>query len=294
MSTWTALTTLSEETAAQALAAQMEALLSPSPTGIGCFEIEDDSGRWEVGGYFTEKPDEVALAILAALHEARPFAVSKLNDRDWVAKVQRELHPIHAGRFTVHGAHDIDTVPGHRVSLVIEAAMAFGTGHHASTQGCLWLLDHLARRGWPAGRRPRRAIDIGSGTGVLAIAAAKIWRARVVAGDIDPVAVSTTRANVAVNGVSGLVQVMQASGFRHPIVRREAPYDLVLANILAAPLRRMAPDIARHLVPGGYAVLSGLLRSQAPTVMASFAAFGFARVSERRIGEWSALLLRRV
>ncbi|MEM6972182.1 MAG: 50S ribosomal protein L11 methyltransferase [Pseudomonadota bacterium] len=292
MTTWTTLTTLATEAQAQALAALMEELLDPAPSGIGCFEIEDDSGRWEVGGYFLAKPDEAALAVLAAMHEARPFVVSKLDDRDWVAKVQRELHPIHAGRFTVHGAHDRASVPTHRVSLMIEAAMAFGTGHHASTQGCLWLMDDLARRGWPAGQGPSRAADIGSGTGVLAIAAAKVWRARVVASDIDPIAVATTRANVAVNGVASLVQTIEATGFRHPVIRREAPYDLVLANILARPVRRMAPDMARHLRLGGYAVLSGLLTTQAPAVWASFAAHGFVRVTERRIGAWSALLLR--
>lgn len=289
MTTWTALTTLPDEAPARALAAQMEELLDPGPTGIGCFEIEDGSGRWEVGGYFTEAPDEAGLAVLAVMNGARPFAVSKLADRDWVAQVRRELHPIETGRFVVHGAHDAHKVGPNVHALAIEAAMAFGTGHHATTQGCLWLIDRLAREGW----RPRRVADIGCGTGVLAMAAASVWRVPAMASDIDPVAAATARANASANGLGGHVRALTATGFRHERLRREAPYDLVLANILAAPLKRLAPAFRRHLAPGGRAVLSGLLTVQAPGVLAVYHSHGFVTVGRRRIGEWTSLLLEK-
>ncbi|MEO1470620.1 MAG: 50S ribosomal protein L11 methyltransferase [Pseudomonadota bacterium] len=289
MTTWTALTTLAGEAPARALSDLVEEMVDPAPDGIGCFEIEDGSGRWEVGLYFTERPDETALHLLAATQGAAPFAVSKLGDRDWVAQVRRELHPIHAGRFTVHGAHDAHRVEPHRINLAIEAAMAFGTGHHATTQGCLWLIDGLAKAGW----RPRRVADIGCGTGVLAMAAARRWRVPVMAGDIDAVAEATARANAAVNGVGGGLQVVTAPGFRHPRIARLAPYDLVLANILAAPLKALAPEIRRHLAPGGHAVLSGLLTVQSAGVEAVFRGHGMRRVGRRRIGEWTSLLMRR-
>ncbi|MEO1776952.1 MAG: 50S ribosomal protein L11 methyltransferase [Pseudomonadota bacterium] len=294
MTTWTALTTLAAEGPAQTLAAQMDELLDPAPTGIGCFEIEDGSGRWEVGGYFTEKPDEAALALLATMAGARPFAVSKLPDRDWVAQVRRELHPITTGRFVVHGAHDAHRVGLNDWGLAIEAAMAFGTGHHATTQGCLWLIAHLVKTGTGSGWRPRRVADIGCGTGVLAMAAARAWHCPAVASDIDPVAAATARANAAVNGLNGHVATLTATGFRHPRLRYSAPYDLVLANILAAPLKRLAPDTRRHLAPGGYAVLSGLLNAQAPGVEAVFRAQGFRRVTLKRIAGWTSLLLQKV
>ncbi|MEM9494317.1 MAG: 50S ribosomal protein L11 methyltransferase, partial [Myxococcota bacterium] len=183
MTTWTALTTLPGEAAASALGAALE-LMKPAPSGLGIFEVEDGSGLWEVGGYFTSKPDPAALALLAAAFDAKPFAVSKLDDRDWVAEVRRELSPVEAGRFTVHGGHDAHRVGPHRLGLRIEAAMAFGTGHHGTTRGCLILLSRLMQRGVKA----RRVADIGCGTGVLAMAAARAWRVPVVATDLDAVA----------------------------------------------------------------------------------------------------------
>jgi ribosomal protein L11 methyltransferase len=260
---------------------------------VGVFEIEDGSGRWEVGGYFDAAPDIAGLAVLARLHGAADFAVSRVADRDWVAQVRRELHPVHAGRFTVHGGHDSHRVAPNRIGLRIEAAMAFGTGHHATTRGCLLLIDGLARRGMRRGVRPARVADIGCGTGVLAMAAARLWRARCVATDIDDVAAATARENVRANRLGPWIAVGRAPGFRHAALRAAAPFDLVCANILAGPLERLAPEIARHLAPAGHAVLSGILRDQAASVEAVFAGHGMRRERRVVLDDWVSLLLRK-
>lgn len=288
MATWTALTTLPGQETAERLAAAMERL-APAPVGIGVMEIEDGSALREVAGYFLAPPDEAGLAVLAAAFGARPFAISRLDERDWVAQVQRELTPVEAGRFVIHGAHDAQRIGPHRLGLRIEAAMAFGTGHHGSTRGCLLLLDRLIRRGV----HPRRVADIGCGTGVLAMAAARAWRIPAVATDIDPVAVWTARENVAANRLAPWVRLGEAAGFRSLLLRAGAPYGLIFANILAAPLKRMAPDIARHLAPRGRAILSGLLRAQARAVEAIYASHGLRREDRIDLGEWVSLTLRR-
>lgn len=288
MTAYSALTTLDGEAAAQALGEALERL-TPEPVGIGVFEVEDGSGRWEVGGYFDERPDIAGLALLSTLHGAADFAVSRVDQTDWIAQVRRELHPVDAGRFTVYGGHDEHRVGPHRIGLRIEAAMAFGTGHHGTTRGCLILADRLARRGW----RPRHVADIGCGTGVLAMAAAKRWRTPAVATDIDPVAAATARENIRANGVAPWVISGCAPGFRHQAFRDAAPFDLVFANILAGPLKRLAPDIARHLTPGGYAILAGLLSWQCAGVEAVFRGHGMLAADRVRLGDWTSLLMRR-
>jgi ribosomal protein L11 methyltransferase len=292
MPTWSALTTVAGAEAAEALGEALERL-DPMPVGIGVFEIEDGAGRWEVGAHFDRAPDVAGLALLAVLHGAADFAVSRVAERDWVAQVRRELHPVHAGRFTVYGAHDAHRVGPERIGLLIEAAMAFGTGHHATTQGCLLLIDRLARQATGHGSRPHRVADIGCGTGVLAMAAAKLWRAHCVATDIDPVAAATARANVRANALGPWVETGCAPGLRHAALRRAAPFDLVCANILAAPLKRLAPGIARALAPRGGAILSGLLRGQAAGVEAVYRGHGMRRVDRVRLGDWVSLLMRR-
>ncbi len=285
MATFTALTTLPGEPAAQALAEALERELAP--LGVGVFEIEDGSGLWEVGGYFDVPPDGVALALLAAVHGARAFAVSEVPDIDWVAHVRRELAPVEAGRFFVYGSHDVDRVPAERVALLIEAAMAFGTGHHGTTQGCLRALDRLVD-GWT----PGAVADVGAGTAVLAMAAARVWpQARVVASDIDPVAVDVARANLAVNGMEGRVDCVVAAGFDAPELA--GPFDLIFANILMGPLVALAPAMAAHLAPGGRAILSGLLSTQADTVLAAHTARGLVLEAREDLGEWATLVLRR-
>jgi ribosomal protein L11 methyltransferase len=288
MPTWTALTTLPDEDRAQALGAALEAL-EPEPVGVGVFEIEDGSGRWEVGAYFTDPPDAIALALHAAAFGAAPFALSELPEIDWVAHVRRELAPIEAGRFFLYGAHDADKVPEGRIALLIEAAVAFGTGHHGTTLGCLRALDRLVDQG-PA---PARVIDVGCGTAVLAMAAARVFPGTVLASDIDPVAVEVAEANARANGLAERLVCVEAAGFDHPRIGAGAPFDLIFANILMGPLIDLAPDMARHAATGGSVILSGLLTTQAEAVTAAYVAEGFAPVAREDIGEWSTLVLRR-
>ena len=290
MPTFTALTTLDGEDPARALAGALERMV-PEPYGVGIFDIEDGSGRWEVGAYFPDQPDGVILEILAAAFGANSFAVSEVPEADWVAKVQRELHPVDAGRFFVYGSHDRDRVPEGRVALEIEAAMAFGTGHHNTTLGCLLAFDRL----YESGFRPQNIADIGAGTAVLAMAAAKVLpEARVLASDIDPVAVDVARANLAVNGLTGRVACVEAAGFDHVTIRKAAPFDLVFANILKGPLVELAPDMALHTAPGGLVILSGLLMVQAEAVIACYVASQFRLRSRDDLGEWTALVLERL
>ncbi|MEM1273047.1 MAG: 50S ribosomal protein L11 methyltransferase [Pseudomonadota bacterium] len=287
MTTWTALTTVLGEAEAAMLGEALEDL-TPAPTGVGVFKLEDGSGLWEVGGYFAERPDTVALAILSAAHRAKDFAVSEVPETDWVAHVRRELHPVEAGRFFVYGSHDKDRVPEDRIALLIEAAMAFGTGHHGTTQGCLEALDTLVEQGFEA----TRIADIGCGTAVLAMAAASVWpeATTIIASDIDRVAVDVATANVAANGLKARVECVEAAGFEHPRLA-EAQFDLVFANILKGPLVALAPEFARRRALDGRVILSGLLTSQAPEVIAAYRDLGLLVLDEKQIGEWSTLTL---
>ena len=289
--TWSALTTLPGESAARALAAEMEAM-EPAPYGVGAFEIEDGSALWEVGAYFQDAPDTAAINALAAKAGAKPFVISEVPDVDWVAHVRRELAPVEAGRFFVYGSHDADRVPQDpaRVPLQIEATVAFGTGHHGTTLGCLRAFDRLLDQGI----RPAKVADIGAGTAVLAIAAAAtLPEALVIASDIDEVAVDVSEANVAINGLDGRVECLEAAGFAHPRLHEASPYDLIFANILKGPLIELAPDMGQHCAPGGLVILSGLLAVQAEAVTAAYVQAGFTPVSREDIGEWSALVLKR-
>jgi ribosomal protein L11 methyltransferase len=288
MPTFTALTTLPGKDAAEALGEAMETLI-PEPYGVGVFEIEDGSGLWEVGGYFNEAPDVAGLALLAAMHQAKDFTVSELPDVDWVAKVKRELAPVVAGRFFVYGSHDADQIPEGSVALLIEAAMAFGTGHHGTTLGCLRALDILAGRGFVG----NNVADIGCGTAVLAMAAAKIWDGVMMASDIDQVAVDVAEANVTANDLEGRVKCFEAAGFDHPDLLAKAPFDLVFANILKGPLIALAPDMAQNIQSGGYAILSGILNPQADEVIATYAENGFTVVNREEITDWTCLLLQK-
>jgi ribosomal protein L11 methyltransferase len=233
---------------------------------------------------YAAMPDGDLLTKLAG----REVHVALLPDQDWIKLSQEGLPPVRAGRFFVYGAHDAGTVPPGVIPIRIEAGMAFGTGHHETTALCLSALSDLARR-----KRCRNVLDLGCGTGLLAIGAAKLWKQNVIASDIDYVAVGITRENAIANGVGPRVRAVLADGLISPALAEHAPYDLILANILASPLTMLAPQIARATAPGGTAILSGLLVWQENLVLSFYRPQGFLLREIRRDGPWSALVLER-
>jgi ribosomal protein L11 methyltransferase len=248
-------------------------------------------GRWDITVHFADPPEEDSIRGLVRLAAGDAVVESMVFDRveakDWVRESLEGLVPVPAGRFVVHGRHDRAKVPANKLGIEIEAALAFGTGHHGTTRGCLLLLDLVLRS-----HMPRRVLDLGSGTGVLAIAAAKALHRRVLASDIDPLAASVARDNVRLNGVGNLVQSICAIGFSAPQFKARAPFDLVLANILANPLRQLATPLAAHLAPSAMVILSGLLPHQAGGVIAAYRARGLVLLRQIRIEGWSSLLMQ--
>jgi len=218
----------------------------------------------------------------------KPVHVQLLPDTDWIRLSQEGLPPVRAGRFFVYGAHDAGKVPDGVIPMRIEAGLAFGTGHHETTALCLAALSDLAKK-----RRYANVLDLGCGTGLLAIGAAKLWRRPVTASDIDPVAVAVTLENAVANRAAPWVQAFIADGPAHPALQALAPYDLILANILAGPLTRLAPSVARIVAKGGTLVLSGLLRWQENLVLSFYRPHGLTLKTIRRDGSWSALVLER-
>ena len=288
MLTYTALTTLSEKSRAEALGEALEGL-EPSPTGVGVFEVEDGKGLWEVGGYFLEVPNDINLALLAAAYGAKPFIISEVPDQDWVAKVRRELPSVEAGRFFVYGSHDAAHLPSDRIGLLIEAAMAFGTGHHGTTLGCLRAFDRLLDQNYIF----NNVLDLGCGTAVLAMAAARASSINVIASDIDSIAVEVANANIVANDLINRVTCIESIGFNALDFLNAAPFDLIFANILKGPLIDLAPEIARNLKTGGIVVLSGILIEQSAEILGIYEAQGITLLEREDIGEWVALTLLR-
>ena len=257
---------------------------------VAAFERSD--GEWEIGIHFADPPDQDAVRDLVLLAAGDAVGASVVFDTveatDWVRESLNGLTPVAAGRFIVHGRHDRGVVPPNKLGIEIEAALAFGTGHHGTTRGCLLLLDHVLRS-----KAPARVLDLGSGTGVLAIAAAKAIKRRVLASDIDPMAARVARDNARLNGVGNLVDCICATGFSAPHFASRAPFDLVLANILANPLRQMATPMAAHLEPAAMVILSGLLPAQATSVIAAYRARGLVLIRHLQVAGWSSLLMQR-
>ena len=256
---------------------------------------EPDPARpdeWVIHAYFEDSPNEDELAVLRALGSAS-LHVEQLGEADWVTMSQAGLQPIRAGRFYVHTPTNRSVPPG-MIPFEIDAGLAFGTGQHATTAGCLEALDKLARDG----ARYTRIADIGTGTGLLAFAALALWPdARCIATDIDPVAVDVARDNAAINGVklghgAGELLLSAADGMDSPLLTARAPFDLIIANILAGPLIELAADFAKAIVPGGTVVLAGLLDTQTDAVSAAYAESGLALV-DSGIGEWPVLVCKR-
>lgn len=254
--------------------------------------FENPEGRWDVTVHFADPPDEASIRNLVALASDDTVAASVVFDaieaKDWVKESLEGLVPVRAGRFIVHGSHDRDKVQDNQLGIEIEAALAFGTGHHGTTRGCLVYLDYVLRS-----KAPKRILDLGTGTGVLAIAAAKATKTRVLATDIDAMSVKVAHENMRLNGVGNLVETVCAKGFSSAKIALHAPFDLILANILANPLRAMATDMERHMASNGMVILSGLLPHQATSVIAAYRARGLVLLREQIIEGWSSLLMQR-
>lgn len=249
------------------------------------------NGRFEVSALYAGRPEPNGLTGLidraADGDPVTPLDIKELLPANWVTVSQGQRGPVRAGRFLIHGSHDRDRVTRNRFTIEIDADQAFGTAHHASTRGCLLALDELAKRG-----RPDLALDLGTGTGILAIAAARAFDRPVIATDNDPIAVAIAKDNAHKAGLARQIHAFTAEGLAHPKLRRLRP-DLIVANILAGPLVDLAPDLARIIVPGGYAVLSGLTGDQAPALTARYGAHGFTLEKRILLDGWATLVLGR-
>ncbi len=268
--------------AAQTLSEVIEADIRLEPLAVAINETDETRGLWEVVAYFADA-GEAERARSAVGGDIRLLA-----SRDWVRESLAGLSPVSAGRFFLHGSHDRQRRRRGGISLEIDAGTAFGTGHHGTTEGCLSALDGLVKR-----QRPSRILDVGCGTGVLAIAAARVTGAKVLASDIDPEAVRVTARNAHANGVGPRVRALTAAGLNDIRIARAAPFDLVFANILARPLAELARGFSLILSPGGHLILSGITGDQQRWIAALYRNHGFLAESAIRIGNWATLVLTR-
>jgi ribosomal protein L11 methyltransferase len=287
---------VSDERRARAAADLIAESFEPGEAASTAFETGETwpgGGRaWLMEAYFGFAPDDEAIrALIAAASDeetARSAAFGLTERRDWVANSLAGLKPVRAGRFLVHGRHDRARVGANDVAIEIEAGLAFGTGHHGTTRGCLLHFDSVLKR-----RRPKRVLDVGCGAGVLAIAAARVLRRKVWLGDIDPIALEVATANARLNGVGAHCRAVLSRGVENRALREGAPYDLVFANILAKPLRLMAPSLAAVIGAEGEAIVSGLILADVPGVLASWRAQGFTLAERIDLEGWASLRLRR-
>jgi ribosomal protein L11 methyltransferase len=279
-----------DEPIARRLAAYLGECLDADDTA--CSAFEDDNGRWQLAIHFRTAPDEAALRglvkLAAGAAAADALSIETIAAADWVAQSLAGLKPVRVGRFVIHGAHDRAHLSPNEIGIEIEAALAFGTGHHGTTRGCLLALADLAKR-----RRVRRVLDIGCGTGVLAIAAARLLRTRVVAGDIDPVAVRCARGNARLNRIASMVSLSRAAGTCAQAIIAHAPYQLIFANILVGPLTRLAVPLRKVAAPGAHIVLSGLLPSHANSILAIYRAQRLTLERRVSLEGWVTLVMCR-
>ena len=259
---------------------------------VGVTEIDEAADIHEISIYFDDETGgagrlgDVTAAV--ANLDTPPIEVESIPDTDWMKAVLAELKPVRAGRFIVHGAHDRGLIRANDLGIEIEAGQAFGTGHHGTTAGCLSMIDILVRR-----KQYANALDLGTGSAVLAIGIAKLARIPVLATDIDPVAIEVARENIENNGVANLVQAVVATGMASHDIRGFAPYAMIVANILAQPLIKLAPAVERQLAAGGDVILSGILERQRQAVLAAYRTQGLVHRQTLRRGEWVTLHLSR-
>lgn len=275
---------------AQRIYAALEARFEEEAYPLAMFEVDEDRDLHQVSLYVAEGTDlldEISRTAAEAVPGAK-IDSEDVPDIDWVTHSLEGLKPVRASRFVVHGSHDRVKRRIGDIAIEIDAGLAFGTGHHGTTSGCLEMIDRVVRQ-----RRPRNALDLGTGSAVLAIALAKLARTPVLATDIDPVATRVATANVRLNQVTALVETATATGFHHPVFARRAPFDLIVANILARPLMRLAPEMAGHLAPGGSLILSGILDRQRDAVIAAYVGQHFRHVRTFWRQGWVTLHLKR-
>ncbi len=289
---------IAEDAAVDALEGALEEALAPGPLSLARFEAKgsrpDAPKLWRLQAISADEPDIATLALVLAVAagkagvELPDFHVEPLEDEDWLAINRRQFPPVEAGRFFIHGSHFDGIAPEGKVVLQLDAGPAFGSGTHETTRGCLLAIDELL-----AARVSTRVLDVGCGSGILSLAVAAAARVPVIASDLDPIAADNTRANAAANNLSAQVAAYAGEGVSVPAIAAAAPFDLILANILAEPLIELAEDLSGLLAPGGRLVLSGLLTRQQDDVMAAYRAAGLTREKSIVLGDWSTLILTR-
>ena len=275
---------------------------------VSSFEVLDEEGRqvgdqWQIDILQSEAPDQATLtaqlALIASTADvpAPAFTVTVVPDTDWVTATLSSFAPMAIGRFWVHGTHDADLIAPGKLPVRVDAATAFGTGEHATTHGCLLALDRLGKRTRFRRRiataSPTAVLDVGCGTGILALAAARLWPGHVLASDIDPEAVRVARRTTDANGLASRVRIVVATGVESRVITQSGPYAVITANILARPLCHLARDMAALLAPGGRIILSGLLATQIPMVLNAYRAQRLVLEQTIIIGEWATLVLMR-
>ncbi len=264
-------------------------------TAISFKAVTEGSANWTVEAYFPEEPKrEIALNILDTLqHSTRQnkdsLVIEELPDEDWVTKVQSNLTPVIADNIVIHGSHDTHKFAGKRLAIEVDAGQAFGTAHHGTTKGCLLAMQRVMKR-----QEFHNILDLGTGSGVLAIAAAKLQpSAYVLASDIDPISTRVAQENCENNNTSHIVETLHATGLHHSVLQSRMPFDLLIANILAGPLIKLAPEISHAVAPDGYLILSGLLRTQSRSVQATYLNNHFTLEGRIPLDEWMTLILKR-
>jgi len=281
---------ITDEPSARAMTELLGEMFDPMETAVAAFEVEE-TGDWRLEAYFSEEPDaEMIRDLIRPMvgEQADAAVFETIDQQDWVRASLEGLKPVRAGRFLVHGGHDRHQVRGNDLAIEIEAALAFGTGHHGTTLGCLRaLVDELKQR------RPAHVLDVGTGTGILGFAAAKVLRTPVVAGDLDPEAVTTARGNARLNGLGPYMRLYHAPGVRHALANRPRGFDVVFANILARPLKRLAPTLTAVVADDGVLILSGLIERDVPGVLSTYRHRGFHLARSGVIEGWATLVLRR-
>ena len=281
---------ITDEPSARAMTELLGEMFDPMETAVAAFEVEE-TGAWRLEAYFSEEPDaemirDLIRPVVGA--QADEAAFETIDQQDWVRASLEGLKPVRAGRFLVHGSHDRDQVRANDLAIEIEAALAFGTGHHGTTLGCLRALVGELKKG-----RPAHVLDVGTGTGILAFAAAKALHAPVVAGDLDREAVITARANARLNGLGPYLRLYHGGGVQHALANRPRRFDIVFANILARPLKRLAPSLTAVVADDGALILSGLIERDVSGVLSTYRHRGFHLVRKGVIEGWVALVLRR-